>query len=710
MRRTACDWMWRRRNGWAMRVGIACLAMAVLAGQAEVPAAPADSPAAAAPAAPGELQAPLLDASHGFFAFGLAERWVRQGSVDAGIDAEQLAADLYGVRVTLRQDGFTVGLGDALREDASEAVDGRGGPVGVADLTRRAVEAALADLRGHLEDARLQAVRDSIPGREIAVVTPADIAGRLQADVQLARRPVTVRIPRDADPNAVLGSFAPGFHGLRLVGNRGAGSLTWPGTAIALNLSPRSQLIQPLSDEGHPQTDLAAVGRAGGPVLQRFEAIQVVRAAPGQPPVELVRGSTLLPPIPVTMRTLDDLADRLGRHLADRFTQDGRVRGAYLPTRGEHDPPIASEEDTAWACYALAAHARAMRDRQPSGPGQEFGRRALDAATALAQRQLNAEAAGFDAGAASLTLLALVEDGLADPRTNEGVSLRDALGQRLRSIFDDTGVARRPGAEKQGETRPAMNAATQALATAALAALFDQTRDPATGEVVGRSLDALWTASRGNLSAGVLPWYASAVSRVGALLAGEDAAAQARLLERRRALASLVDTLAQQQVIEPPRLGPADVVGGFELVKGPPGSPPNPNWYTAHLLHFVALAIADDGIAAQGDRMGWILTSGLAARFVGQLMMDEPASYYVRNRQEALRGVRLALYDNTLPVYATAISLLAVTQQRAALEKVLPDAVRRMDDLPPPGASRREPGDEAGERGGNTNDRAQPAR
>lgn len=679
--------MWPTRNGWATRGGIVVAIAGALLGQVQpLPGQeiPAGSPGSA------ELQAPLLDGAHARYAHGLVERWLAAGGVDRPGEehaaAEQRVTDLFAVRVTLRQQGFTVAIGDAVRDDAAAAIDAVGPAVSVTELTRRATAAAIEELRRNLGDAHRRAASDPRlreaqregAAAEARVPLPAELAPTLLVDVQLARHPVTVTLPRNPGPGAALGAFAPGYHGVRIVGARGTGALVWPATAIAQNLSPRSQLVQGLADEGHGLLDLPKLGVPGGPTLQRFEAIHVVRPGGGQPVMELVRGGVTLPPIAMNMRTLRELADRLAIHLERRITDDGLVRGTFHPTRSEYDPPVAGPEDTAWAFYSMSRYARHVREQRPRG--DELGERIARHTGRYVRRALDAEVA-FEPAAAALLLLAIIDDGLPDP---EGGHLRDALGRQLLGPVEETSARQLrvalppvPGVTP-AEEEPAlatMNAATQALATAALAAWYEQTRDPRAGEAVSQSLEGLWNASNGRLPVGVLPWYMAATSRVGKLLAGDDRGAAARLAERRQRLAELVDMLAQQQIIERPVLGPRDVIGGFELVVGPPGSPPSPNWYTAHLLHFVGLAIADEEVGKLGDRFGWVITGGLAARFVGQLMMDEPAAFYVGDRGGALRGVRLAPWDNTMPVYATAISLLAVTQLQEAAEAVLPHAI-----------------------------------
>ena len=172
-----------------------------------------------------------------------------------------------------------------------------------------------------------------------------------------------------------------------------------------------------------------------------------------------------------------------------------------------------------------------------------------------------------------------------------------------------------------------------------------------------------------------LYWYALAHSRSAKRLAEQDASSAVSVQSRSSALARLVNTLSEQQVIEPPLLGPDDVLGGFQLYRGPAGSPPNPNWTSASLLAFLAVAMRDPGITEDQDPFGWLLTASLGARFVAQLMMDRPSCFYVRSLDDALDGVRLALWDNQLAIAPTAMSLLAMVELREAIEALEAPAV-----------------------------------
>jgi hypothetical protein len=214
---------------------------------------------------------------------------------------------------------------------------------------------------------------------------------------------------------------------------------------------------------------------------------------------------------------------------------------------------------------------------------------------------------------------------------------------------------------------PLVNETTHALVTAALAALYQQTRSEPLAQALRPALRTLWQDDQASLNIAALPWYVTAHHRAAHLLAGDDPDQQQALAQRERKLGQLVTDLSQQQVIERPRLGPTDVVGGFELQTAAPNTPPNPDWRTAQLLQFLAICIRDQGIVGDQSQLGWLVTAGLAGRFINQLMADEPACYYMADPRQALGGVRLTLWDNRLAVAPAAVSLLALTELQETL-------------------------------------------
>ncbi len=66
------------------------------------------------------------------------------------------------------------------------------------------------------------------------------------------------------------------------------------------------------------------------------------------------------------------------------------------------------------------------------------------------------------------------------------------------------------------------------------------------------------------------------------------------------------------------------------------------------------------------DVAGWV-DCALAARFIAQLMVDQPGCYYVRSPDDVVGGVRRQLWDNTMDVEPVAMALLALTELQIAL-------------------------------------------
>lgn len=610
------------------------------------------------------LDAPLLDGSHARRAHALAADWVRQAQAPEQAETAIEVTGLIGVRVTLRIGGIEVGAGEAYRPDIAAAVGGAGPAVDLVPLLASATRQALAQVMESLRDAQLRAAVAGMVESDTQGPELADVADRLLVDLQLAHRLEPVQVRPDADAATVFGRFAPGFHGLRTPdATRPGDGVVWPATALARNLSPRSQVTHLLDAAGVDPRKVELLGRPGGVALQRFEVIHLVRPLRTLPVTELVRGSVVLPPHNISGRTLDAMARRLAGHLERRFTLSGAVRGTYHPTSNRYQPELAGDQEAALACYALTRYA--LRLQRTSAADEQVHRIAVRVrdTTQLIGRLLLEQPDQAQAAAAALILLTLTDDQQPDDD-----AMRDRLGQLLMTRRNPAGGFRETGDAQA----PAVNEATHALAVAALASLYQQTRDPAVGQVVTQELDHLWARAQAEPNIAALPWFVLAHSRAARTLAGDDPATRSSLQQRERGLGDLVVRLCEQQVIEPPRLGPPDVIGGFELVRGPVGSPPNPDWRTAQLLSFLALSLRSEGITQDRDTLGWLLTAGLAGRFLGQLMMDEPNCYYVRSVPDTLGGVRLALYDNRLAVAPQAMTLLAVVELQETLDRFTP--------------------------------------
>jgi len=635
------------------------------------------------------IDAPLLDSSHALRAFLKVEAWLGQDEQARREDRPIRVTGLIGVRLVLRSSGVVVGEGEAYREDVLDALDGPGPSVDLLALVLSATQRAEAAVRESLADARLRAVLAGRVLRDSEKLTVAQVSSNLNVDLELAYGLRTVSIPADADADAVYTRFAPCYHGLGFVNaKKGKWSWVWPGDAASRNIAAPSQLVLGLKGLGKGRSAIKRLGRPGGIGLARFKTIHIVRPYTGANPTILVRSSAVLPRYAVGERELVGIGDRLIEHLFNRFTSDGQVRGTYHPTSGRYDPPVASNDQAALACYAMVHHVRYLATVRPEDKSLgAYSRRAGQVAKDLGDRML-AEGDKADPRVVALVLLTLSEA----PAPQADQAMRDRLGEQLQSIL---------ATHKDAGDRGGM-AGAEALSSAALATLYERTRDDRVGQAVWELMDRLWHRGDGVPNLSALPWLALAQQRAGDLLADADTtgARQAELDRRRAVLSKLIERVCQYQVIEKPTLGPQDVLGGFVLTPGPAGSPPNPDWHNPQPLMFLSIMLRDDRVTRGHDKLGWLLSAGYSARFVGQLMMDQTSSYYVRDRDAARGGVRMAPWDNRLAVAPTAMSLLAITELQTTLATFKPPAVapeprpsligqggqKRQDDSP------REPG------------------
>ena len=602
---------------------------------------------------------PPVGEGHARAAQRLVEQWVQRGGVPGERAAAIRVTDLVGVRVTLRSAGITLGDGTAFRPDLAAALRSApvavgGEPLPAADLVNlleRATSRAFNDVMDRLEDRALEARARAAAGVGDGGGSPSreQIGAGLEVDLQIARRGERVVVRADDPAGAVYGRFAPGYHGLLVTADPERPVAVWPATALALNLSPRRQVLRVLRAAGQDASDPEPLGRPDGVPLHRFDVLHVVRPRAALAPMVLERGGQMLPGRFVSQQMLAGMGERMARNLLGRFISGQRVRGSYHPAGDRFDPELAEEQEAALAALALMRYARAERSRGGLDPLLE---RFEDAAAGVINRlagQLLAPGGLDDPVIAGLALLTMLDA----PAAAFEPALRDRLVARL---VEPAGVDAAP-----------LSPASEAVVAAALAGRYAQNRDAALGARVAEVLTTMWDRRAGSFDVFALPWAVEAHGKASGPLT-EDGLLDADVAAARGAdLARLLDLVERRQVIERPQLGPDDVMGGIVLRAAPEGSPPAPTWHTAHMVRFLALALRDDRAVPSIRRPGVMVTASAAARFLGQLMIDEPSCYGIPNPDQAIGGIRLALFDNTLNVAPTAVTLLAITELSTTL-------------------------------------------
>lgn len=594
----------------------------------------AQQPPAATP-----IAAPAFDESLGRQAFQVVENWVRRARVPDQTLGIQ-ATDVRAVHVTLRRAGVTLGQGTAAVNDPR--ADSKLPPVDVMALLQTAVRDAMRELVGSIN--------------EVSQLT--QVAEQVQLDIQFVAPVQPVRINRLAD---LPGAITLDLDGLALFdGHRWA--WVFPGNRIAANSNLQGQLNHLLGDLNLPPTQLAMIGQPGGPTLYRFRVIHLVQPAPDARPDVLYRGNALWPPAPLNDASLKLVRAQLLDHLLKRHIGQGVFAGTYEPTADRYNPPTARPVDAALSAYALARVANlktitaAERDK------------ALEVCTAAV---IELAAAEQDLAGTALTLMAMLESPEAASLKGPRLRLATTIGRMQQpdghfNQFDQPAGAG-SGAGSGGGSGGGGRSATlsgDALATAALVAYFDRTRDPNTLKQIHRALDAVWkqidqNADAADQLASTLPWLIDSEVRLARI---------GQKTTRYPALAKTLMNVIKRQV-KPWAVGTTDETAG-DIVGGYPvevGLFNEPDWQTARVLAAQSLLLAAPDLIAANDRPQWLVSAGLAARFIAQLNMQAPSCYYVRNPAEAIGGTRAALWDNRQPLYATAMSLLAITELEQCL-------------------------------------------
>lgn len=621
-----------------------------------------------------QAQAPQVAGADGDAVFQWVQGWVRsEDGVPGQADLpKRPVVGAFGVYVTLRQEGKVLGRGQAIREDVAKAVDQPGPAIELAVLAAAATEQALAELRDkQMKRAVVLRINDPELFQQGLMAT----RGALQIDVQIGHGLTSIVLPPDAKEDAVFTAFAPGFHGLRMAGPLAAkADYTWPATELSRNTSPPRMLFRLLDEQGYDPDDLALVARAQGPTLQRFEVMHNVRPGPGQPMRRLIRGGIVLQQQVIDGRTIAGLAERTARYLdqlvvTEQQTGDLVVRGTYQPSAQKYHPAWSNPRETALLTYALTRHARIAIDADLAGDTMRArATRMVRLVDRLAPAALP-EGGQISHLSAAFLLMTLCETPIQ--LKPDQLVLRDRLARALVELRHPEGGGFRvaPGNDKR------LTRASAAVLTAALASWHERTRSKTLVEPIWAVLADLMNENAKDPRVVDLLWVSHALSRAGAALADahprpDEAGRQ--LSQWKAMLADQLDRISEQQVRGNPVLGPGDVMGGFVLEPAVPGSPPNPTWQSAMPLTVLAFGLRDKDIIDPDRAFGPLLTAGLGARFLGQLMITNPSGYYLRETLPALGGIRARLWDNTLYPDCSSMSLIALAELQHSLDVLDP--------------------------------------
>ena len=667
---------WRKNHAMA-----AVLAWQIVTGWALLPAIAQSQNEVSNPAA---MFSPAVDWSDALRLHRVVDNWVRKGGPDQDSPESALrVTGALGVRVTLRWSGVTMGLGDGWSESARNPQDKAdhvlGSPIDLIPLARLATHDALRSVNEKLIAMHGRAISAGTAATGSKPTSLKEAGPRLQVDLQIAHKPRLIRLEEAEPSRRLYRRFVPGYHGLCMTRPANGTAHTeavwmWPANTLAGNMSPRSQLVRMLTDLGYGTDDMKFVTRPSGPTLSSFEVIHIVQPGNDVAPMRLVRGHPVLPTTSLSSRSLEEMAQRLTSFLIRRQLTDGHLAGTYHPSTDRYNPEIAPTHDLALAGFVLAQRAAYLSRFDPKNLQTPQLIEAINAMARLLTDELgdhdDANNSVSHVAATALMVMTLESRHLVQYKRH-----RNLWAGRLLDLCRDDGSFQ---ATVKGQPKP-LNRPTQALVAAALASLYEQTRDERLVKPLTQSLDFLTQDANASALLNMLPWLAMAQSRMQRLGLLETDATDADSPGHHitEILMRLADTLRKKQVSALDVREVTDVVGGFDLTARSTNDVSDPNWRSAHILAFLASLLGQRGLVPHDDTIQWLLDCGLAGRFLSQLMFDEPSCYYVRSRDDAVGGVRRTLWDNRLSTGPTAMTLLAVTELQESVARLGPLGAER---------------------------------
>ena len=738
--------MWRKHHAAGSLPGLSCLLLVVWAASClplatsfaqSQPDPAADQPSdqnAADRLAIASLDAPLVDWAHAVRVYRLIEsdiRWasenmtvqtltLKDGTTQDAItlppmDEDRLSDEpvivqgVHALRVTLRWSGREMGSADRTPDDLPAAP---GAPVDIARAGREAGASALQRLVVELAEHNASANQVRF------------ILTRIGIDLQVGKSLEPIRLPSSAEQGRVLGTFVPGYHGLRMSiddpGGDRIATWSWPATNLARNVGPEEQMVRMLTNLKLDRALADIAGKPNGPQLDRFDVIHVVRPDPTQPPTVLIRGNRVLPANAVNVPTLRDMARRMALHLSRRQSETGPMAGTYRPSFDRHQTANASLRDQGIAAYVMSRWLIQMGDdgraRSTSRPRPRIvnpipmpqGQRpaseeppvtaaepepapataandlptsdrtdpdvervrasmltAVDYITNATLTAANNSAIDESPTAIACAILAMSSHPSLAKRRAE----RDGLGQILRLHQRGAGAFY----AIQGEERRRLPLQDQCIILLSLLRLHEVSGDPDT-LAAARRLDAFVLKEGAPVDRFAGPWYQLALETKHRLklTAGHDADAAKIELALPAAFATGSQTLLSRQILEVPNDAPADLVGGFDLRRRQPGAMPDADRHVAEDLLFLSLTLRNPEAMADLEKVlprhVVIVRCGQAARFLGQLLVFDPSCYYMRSKESALGGIRESLWNNEQSIEGTALSLLAAIEFEQTLK------------------------------------------
>lgn len=565
-------------------------------------------------------------------AHSTVREWVRALGVPQDDPAAAQSVRVWGAAVTLRLDGRIVSRANAFSL--------RGPDTGI--LARAAAEA--------IDQARpkLPSENDALSDERLA-----NLAARFTVSLELFGQPVP--IPQN-DLALPMAGCSPGAEALVVSIGDAAESERVAVSGVDAQLTRGVDPARELSALAASLTGDGAT--ALSPISEllergfRFARAPVVHLAmpyENAAPVFLDRGARRIGPDEVRTAALGRMADGIAGHLRGRLwpgVERYGVAGDLRVVTGNAQPIIAPPFEQALVAHALLRHAAL------GGPDAAASRQtAVTVLRDLAAVEPGEESPWDRPVAAAMTTAALAHLGPADSAGDPEIeALRARVHDTLRRAFDPgEGFAEDvpPGARgliawAMALAVPADEAITRAAADGAVRAAF---RDTPQGQLVAQMPFLAW-AELALHPEGPVPSAAALTEMRSLVWDHQLARTDLRPIDQ-------------------------DLAGGVVFTRG---RTVLPTWQTMRPLAALATMLGDErltpGSALSGEVPAQVvrLTDGL--RFVRQLAMTGDAMFLARRPDQAIWGVRSALWEPVLSLESGAMALLTTCESIESMRRV----------------------------------------
>jgi len=579
--------------------------------------------------------------------YQIADKWVRALAVPEHPATDGREGRFVGTALVLRLDGQIVGRGTSCGDDGQTMA--------------RAARAAITEATSRLPD-----TNDALAAGQHLSLAP-----RLRISLEFSGTlvPITPATFTELDveiPCGLVGLAAR-------IGSTTAA--VFPASMLTTGTLPSDALAAAISSAtGDPTAAIKLNAKAQPPQIAadrnatfyRFSTTHLAQLAPDAQPIFLFRGGKLISTREITTARLrafaDHLADYLMRWSESRRVDSGWPQSTYHPTRGIHDPTVASLAEYAVAAYAMHRYLAIKARFQTGGDSDWKWTREVTPDIArprfgperLSQQPLGNATPGPVFG----SLRALVAMSPMESRPANSAQTLAALAPL------ESDLAAAFSAETGGEWSkdiPENGRAFVAFVLTRRATLFPDASDAitrrGTAEAAVRSVYRDAKPTNLVMHMPYLGWAEL-------LLAG-DTAAQ---IPAGAALRDMREIVWQHQLTaaDAGADGP-DLVGGIVFTGS---SNRFPTAQSLRPLAFLATMVGDARLTDPPEVMREISHQLEALRFIRQLSLDEFAARDAVDPPTALWGIRAGLWDNRQAPEATALALLTVCETLRSLDEI----------------------------------------